>query len=85
MLCTQGLTDTLRGYGGGGGDVGLIAFFDDGTIFGLHATAGLEYDLGSGIGLFGELQPLVVLKAPDIGFENGSLLGKLNLGLNVYF
>ncbi len=84
VLYTQNLSDTLRGYGGGGGDVGFIAFYDDGSIFGVHATAGVEYHLGSGIGLFGEVQPLFVLRTPDIGFGTGSLLGKLNLGVNFH-
>jgi hypothetical protein len=64
VLYTQNLSDALRGYGGVGGDVGGIAFYDDGSIFGVHATAGLEYGLGSGVGLFGEVQPLYVLHAP---------------------
>ncbi len=84
VLYTQKLSDTLRGYGGVGGDAGLIAFYDDGTILGVHATAGLEYRLGSGIGLFGEVQPLYVLKTPDIGFGSGGLVGKLNLGVNFH-
>ncbi len=41
VLYTQNLSDTLRGYSGGGGDVGFIAFYDDGSIFGVHVTAGL--------------------------------------------
>lgn len=85
VLYTQNLSDTLRAYGGVGGDVGLVAFYDDGTILGVHATAGLEYSLGSGIGLFGEVQPLYILKTPDIGFGGGGLVGKLNLGVNFHF
>lgn len=85
ILYTQNISDTLRGYGGVGGDAGLVAFYDDGTILGVHATAGLEYRLGSGIGLFGEVQPLYVLKAPYIGFGSGGLVGKLNLGVNFHF
>ena len=78
VLYTQNLSDTLRGHGGVGGDAGLIAFYDDGTILDVHATAGLEYGLGSGIGLFSEVQPLYILKTPDIGFGSGGLVGKLN-------
>lgn len=85
VLYTQNLSNTLRGYGGGGGDMGLIAFYDDGTILAVHATAGLEYGVGSGVGLFGEVQPLYILKTPDIGFGSGGLVGKLNLGVNFYF
>lgn len=89
VLYIKNLTDTLRGYGGVGGDVGSIAFTDDG-VFGVHATAGLEYGLGSGIGLFGEVQPLYILEAPDylLSGDPGSALGffgKLNLGVNFHF
>lgn len=45
----------------------------------------LEYGVGSGVGLFGEVQPLYVLKTPDVGFRAGSLLGKFNLGVNFHF
>ncbi len=84
------LSDTLRAYGGVGGDVGSVAFYDDGSIFGVHATAGLEYSLGSGIGLFGEMQPLYVLHAPEYllsGDPDSGLgfFGKLNLGVNFHF
>lgn len=90
ILYTQDLSDTLRGYGGGGGDVGLIAFYDDGTILGVHATAGLEYGVGSGVGLFSEVQPLYVLHAPEYllsGDPDSGLgfFGKLNLGVNFHF
>ncbi len=54
VLYTQNLSGALRGYGGVGADVGSIAFYDDGSVFGVHATSGLEYGLGSGVGLFGE-------------------------------
>ena len=89
ILYTEDLSDTLRGYGGVGGDVGGTAFTDDG-IFGVHATAGVEYRLGSGVGLFGEVQPLYILKAPDYllsGDPDSSLglFGKLNLGVNFHF
>lgn len=85
VLYTQNLSDALRGYGGVGGDVVQIAFYDDGLGLGVHATAGVEYQLGSGIGLFGEVQPLYVLKTPDIGFGTGGFLGKFNLGVNFHF
>ena len=90
VLYTRTLSETLRAYGGVGGDVGEIAFYDDGTIFGVHATAGLEYGVGSGVGLFGELQPLYVLHAPAYllgGAPDSGLgfFGRLNLGVNVHF
>lgn len=89
LLYTQNLSTSLRGYVGGGGDVGGIAL-TEGGIFGVHATAGMEYRLGSGVGLFGEVQPLYVLEAPDylLSTDPDSALGfygKLNLGLNVHF
>lgn len=89
VLYTAPLSDTLRGYAGLGGDVGEIALTEDG-IFGVHATAGVEYRLESGVGLFGEVQPLYVLEAPDylLSTDLDSALGffgKLNLGLNFHF
>ena len=88
VLYTRTLSDTLRGYGGGGGDVGST--YPDGTIFGVHATAGLEYGVGSGVGLFGEVQPLYVLSAPAYllgGAADSGLgfFGRINLGVNVHF
>ncbi len=88
ILYTRTLSDTLRGYGGVGGDVGTT--YPDGTIFGVHATAGLEYGVGSGVGLFGELQPLYVLHAPAYllgGAPDSGLgfFGRLNLGVNFHF
>lgn len=90
VLYTQTLSDTLRAYGGVGGDLGGVAFYDDGSIFGVHATAGLEYGVGSGVGLFGELQPLYVLSAPAYllgGAPDSGLgfFGRLNLGVNFHF
>ncbi len=90
ILYTQNLSDTLRGYGGVGADFGGVALGDDTTILGVHATAGVEYELGSGVGLFGEVQPLYVLEAPDylLSSDPGSALGifgKLNLGINFHF
>lgn len=86
ILYTQPLSDTLRGYGGVGGDmVGYATFCDcDSQDFGVHATAGVESQLGSGIGLFGEVQPLFFLTDVDgTGFDNFIL--KLNLGVNFHF
>lgn len=75
---------------GVGGDVGGIAFGDDESIFGVHATARVEYRLGSGIGLFGEAQPLYVLSAPECLLDSDpdsslGFFGKLNLGVNFHF
>lgn len=88
VLYTRTLSDSLRGYGGVGGDVG--ATYPDGTIFGVHATAGLEVGVGSGVGLFGEVQPLYVLEAPAYALGGGpdsglGFFGRLNLGVNVHF
>lgn len=90
VLYTQNLSDALRGYGGVGADLGGVAIGDYATIFGVHATAGLEYGVGSGVGLFGEVQPLYVLEAPDylLSSDPGSALGffgKLSLGVNIHF
>ena len=90
VLYTRNLSDALRGYGSVGADVGSIAFYDDGSVFGVHATSGLEYELGSGGGLFGEVQPLYVLSAPEYAFGGDSdsglgFFGKLNLGVNFHF
>lgn len=64
-------------------DVGGIAFYDDGSVFGMHATAGLEVGLGSSVGLFGEVQPLYLFNSdPNSGL---GFFGKLNLGVNVHF
>jgi hypothetical protein len=72
-----------------GGDLGSVAFYA-GRLVGLHATAGVEYYLGSGIGLFGEVQPIYVVQAPDFLLgsdpDSGSgFLGKLNVGINFHF
>ena len=64
VLYTHDVSDTLRAYGGGGGDAGLIAFYDDGSLFGVHVTAGLEYRPGRVVGFFAELQPFYILHAP---------------------
>lgn len=90
VLYTQDLSDTLRGYGGVGADLGQVAFGDAQTFFGVHATAGVEHRLGSGTGLFGEVQPLYVLSAPEYAFGGDSdsglgLFWKLNVGVNFHF
>lgn len=86
ILYTQPLSDTLRGYGGVGGDmVGYASFCGcDPQNFGVHATAGVESQLGSGIGLFGEVQPLFFLTDVEgTGFD--SFIFRLNVGVNFYF
>lgn len=90
VLYTHHLSDTFRAYGGVGGDLGGIAFIEGGGVVGVHATAGLEFQLGSGIGLFGEVQPLYILQSPDYllsGEPNSGLgfFGKLNAGINFHF
>lgn len=82
LLYTEQLTEALRGYAGGGADVLLVAF-TEGVSFAVHTTAGVESQLGSGIGLFAELQPIYLLNAPYTGF--GSFFGKLATGVNVHF
>lgn len=89
VLYTQNVSETLRVYGGAGGDAGAFAFYDDGSLFGVHATAGLEYQPGP-VGFFAELQPLYILHAPPYllsGDPNSGLgfFGKLNLGINFHF
>jgi hypothetical protein len=69
-----------------GGELGLLEAIintEGGSFAGVHATAGVEYQLGSGIGLFGEVQPLFVLH--EVGFGLGDFLGKFNLGINFHF
>ncbi len=82
LLYWQRLSDTLRGYAGGGPDVLLLAF-TDGPALGVHGTAGVEYRTGSLIGLFAEVQPIFVVSGPYTGF--GTFFGKLNLGVNFHF
>lgn len=82
LLYSQRVSDTLRGYVGGGPDVLALAF-TDGTAFGMHATAGLESRPGRALGLFAEVQPVYLISGPYIGF--GTFFGKLNLGVNVHF
>ncbi len=83
ILYTRPLSDALRVYGGVGGDVMRNAFNDD-SDFGVHATAGVESQLGSSIGLFGEVQPLFFLTdVENTGFE--SFILKLNVGVNFHF
>lgn len=92
LLYTQPLTETLRGYAGGGGNVFLAAFAEDGVALAVHATAGVEADVGSGFGLFAEVQPTYVLNAPDeaaallLGNEGAAtFFGALTVGVNVHF
>lgn len=90
VFYTQPLSDTLRGYGGVGGDLGQVAYGDAQTFSGVHATAGVEHRLESGTGLFGEVQPLYVLSAPEYAFGGDSdsglgLFWKLNAGVNFHF
>lgn len=82
LFYSYSLSDTLRGYAGGGADV-LQQAFTEGVVFGLHGTAGVEYRTGSVIGLFIEAQPIFVISGPDIGA--GSVIGKLNTGVNFHF
>ena len=92
LLYTQKLTETLRGYAGGGADILQIFFTEDGLGSALHATAGVEYGLGSGIGLFAKVQPTFVLNAPDTDFADtfgnagaATFFGTLALGVNIHF
>ena len=92
LLYTQPLSETLRGYAGGGADLLEFSFFEEGLAFAVHATAGAEADAGSGIGLFAEVQPTLVLNAPDrdvaLFFGNAgaaTFYGTLALGVNVHF
>jgi hypothetical protein len=92
LLYTQLLSKTLRGYAGGGADLLQFSFFEEGLAFAVHATAGAEADVGSGIGLFAEVQPTLVLNAPDrdvaLFFGNAgaaTFYGTLALGVNVHF
>lgn len=92
LLYTQGLSETLRGYAGGGADLLQFSFFEEGLAFAVHATAGAEAEVGSGLGLFAEVQPTLVLNAPDrdvaLFFGNAgaaTFYGTLALGVNVHF
>ena len=92
LLYTRRLAETLRGYVGGGGDIFQAAFADDGLAYAVHATAGVEANVGSGVGLFAEAQPTYVLNAPDrdvallLGNEGAAtFFGTLSLGVNVHF
>lgn len=98
VLYTQPLTETLRGYAGGGGGVFGVVLFEggtgdrDGRAFTVHATAGVEADVGFGVGLFAEVQPTYVLGAPDRDIETlfgnegaATFFGALALGVNVHF
>lgn len=98
VLYTQPLTETLRGYAGGGGGVFQVVLFEvgtgdrDGRAFTVHATAGVEADVGFGVGLFAEVQPTYVLGALDRDIETlfgnegaATFFGTLALGVNVHF
>jgi hypothetical protein len=97
VLYTQPLAETLRGYAGGGGSVFQAAFAEggggrDGRALSVHATAGVEADVGFGVGLFAEVQPTYVLSAPDgdveilLGNEGAAtFFGTLAVGVNVHF
>lgn len=92
LLYTQGLSEALRGYVGAGADVLPFSFPRAGLGSAVHATAGVEYGLGSGIGLFAEAQPTFVLNAPDTDFADffgnagsATFFATLALGVNVHF
>lgn len=54
-----------------------------GPTFALHATAGVESQLGSGVGLFAEVQPIFVVNAAYT--ETEKFFGKLAIGVNFHF
>ncbi len=92
LLYTRGLSKTLRGYVGGGADTLPFSFPRAGLGSAIHATAGIECELGSGIGLFAEAQPTFVLNAPDTDFADffgnegsATFFATLALGINVHF
>jgi hypothetical protein len=98
LLYTQRLTETVRVYAGGGGSFFSVVRFEispggrDGRAFSVHGTAGLETDVGSGIGLFAEVQPTYVLNAPDEDVEvlfcnegAATFFGTLALGVRIHF
>lgn len=91
ILYTQDLSDTLRIYGGVGGNLGVFFDFTESySIYGVHATAGVEYQVGSGIGLFGEVQPIYISRALEYLIVGGvgsglGFIGKLNVGINFHF
>ena len=84
LFYTQQLAEALRGYAGGGADMLLVALAEFGSpAFALHATAGVESQLGSGIGLFAEVQPIFIVNAAYT--ESERFFGKLALGVNFHF
>lgn len=92
LLYTEELSEALRGYAGGGVDMLQYSFFTSGLAFAVHATAGVESQIGSGIGLFAEAQPTFVLNAPDedvsLFFGNAgsaTFFVTFALGLNFHF
>ncbi len=92
LLYTQRLAEALRGYVGGGADVLPFSFPRAGLGSAVHATAGVEYELGGGTGLFAEAQPTFVLNAPDRDFADffgnagsATFFVTLALGVNIHF
>ena len=64
----------------------------DGRALTVHATAGVEADVGFGVGLFAEVQPTYVVGAPDRDIETlfgnegaATFFGTLALGINLHF
>ena len=92
LLYTEQISEALRGYAGGGADMLQNCLFTSGLAFAIHATAGVESQLGSGIGLFAEAQPTFVLNAPDedvaLFYGNAgsaTFFVTLALGINLHF
>ncbi len=77
LLYSEGFSDGLRGYIGGGPDVTFVDLFRYPSAA-VHGTAGLEYRTGS-VGFFAEVQPIVFL----LDLQNP--LFKLGAGVNFHF
>lgn len=73
LLYTQGLTDDLRGYVGGG--VNLLTILGPGAASAVHLAVGLEYRTAS-IGVFGDVQA---------GYSSFGFSPTLRAGVNFYF
>lgn len=84
IFYTQPLTDMLRGYSGVGVSYGG-ALLDTYLFYSVHATVGVEQHLGSGIGLFGEVQPVFVLAGPFQSYGVEPFMWKLNAGINFHY